>query len=95
VHAQGPLQVSFNAGGDQVHAQLGAWDTLSMPGGCTRQFINTGAQEAQALLVVKGDTYKTPRFAAEVHAAALALDITLDAGGRLARHSLLPPAMTV
>ena len=95
VHAQGPLQVSFNTGADQVHAQLGAWDTLSMPGGCTRQFINTGEQEAQALLVVKGDTYKTPRFAPEVHAAALALDITLDASGRLARHSLLPPAMTV
>ncbi len=95
VHAQGPLQVAFNSGAQQLSTTLGAWDTLSLPGGCVRQFINVGQQEALALLVVNGDARKTPRFDASVHAAALALDVTLDAGGRLARHSLLPPAMTV
>ena len=98
VHARGPLQVAFNGGSDgaeRVRADLGAWDTLSLPGGCTRQFINTGTQDAEALLVVHGDHRKTPRFSREVHAAAAALDTTLDAGGRIARLSLLPPAMAV
>ena len=95
IHASGPLQVAFNAGNEPLRADLGAWDTLSLPGGCTRQFINTGTQDAEALLVVHGDHRKTPRFSPEVHAAAAALDSTLDAGGRLARLSLLPPAMAV
>ncbi len=95
VHAQGPLQVAFNAGANRLNADMGAWDTLSLPGGCVRQLINTGDEDAHALLVVHGDARKTPRFDAEIHAAALALDVTLDAGSRLARHSLLPPAMAV
>ena len=97
VHAVGPLEVAFNQGADTVHAELGPWDTLSMPAGCWRQFINHGSQDAHALLVVAGDARKTPQFAsaAAVHAAAAQVDLTLDAGGRLARQSLLPPAMTV
>ena len=95
VHASGPLQVALNTGEPQLLADLGAWDTLSLPGGCWRQFINTGTQDAEALLVVAGDSRKTPRFDGGVHTAAAALDMTLDAGGRLARRSLLPPAMTV
>ena len=91
VHAQGQLQVAFNTGTDAVRVDLGEWDTLSLPGGCTRQFINTGTQDVEALLVVNGDQRKTPRFHAQVHAAAAALDTTLDAGGRMARLSLLPP----
>ena len=94
VHADGPLTVAFNQGSDMVHAELGAWDTLSMPPGCWRQFINHGSQDAHALLVVAGDARKTPLFDASVHAAAGQADICLDAGGRLARQSLLPPAMT-
>ena len=95
VHADGPLRVDFNSGAARLPCALGAWDTLSLPGGCTRQFVNTGDSDAHALLVLHGDARKTPRFGAAVHAAALALDTTLDAGGRLARHSLLPPAMAV
>jgi len=97
VHADGPLAVAFNLGADAVRAELGPWDTLSMPAGCWRQFINHGSQDAHALLVVAGDARKTPQFAsaAAVHAAAAQVDLTLDAGGRLARQSLLPPAMTV
>ena len=93
VHAQGPLQVAFNAAGERLQANPGPWDTLSLPGGCWRQFINTGNEDAEALLVVNGDGRKTPRFEKAVIDAAAAMDITLDAGGRLARRSLLPPAM--
>ena len=95
VHADGPLAVAFNLGADAVRAELGPWDTLSMPPGCWRQLINHGSHDAHALLVVAGDARKTPQFDAAVHAAATRVDMTLDAGGRLARKSLLPPAMTV
>ena len=95
LHARGPLQVAFNQREAQLSADLGMWDTLSLPGGCWRQFINTGTQDAEALLVVNGDSRKTPHFGHGVQAAAGALDVTLDAGGHLARRSLLPPAMTV
>ena len=94
VHASGPLAVAFNRGADRLHTDLGAWDTLSLPPGCWRQFINHGSQDAHALLVVTGDARKTPQFDAAVQSAAALADITLDAGGRLARKSLLPPAMT-
>ncbi len=97
VHAEGPLSVVFNgddaAAPHALAARLGPWDTLSLPAGATRQFVNTGSSPAEALLVVRGDGRKTPHFAPSVHAAAAALDITLDAGGHLVRASLLPPAM--
>ena len=93
VHADGPLQVAFNQGEDTLRTNLGPWDTLSLPPGCWRQFINHGSQDAHALLVVAGDARKMPRFAAAVVAAAAQADVTLDAGGRLARQSLLPPTM--
>ncbi len=93
VHAQGPLAVDFNDGPAALRAELGAWDTLSLPAGCTRRFVNTGTQDAHALLVVRGDAPKPPRFAPALAAQALARDCTLDAGGHLARHSLLPPPM--
>ena len=95
VHADGPLAVDFNQGADTLRAELGPWDTLSMPPGCWRQFVNHGSEDAHALLVVTGDARKTPQFDAAVHTAAMLADVTLDAGGRLARSSLLPPAMTV
>ncbi len=95
VHSDGPLAVAFNQGADTLRTELGAWDTLSMPAGCWRQFVNEGTEDAHALLVVAGDGRKTPHFDAAVHAAAAQADVALDAGGRLARKSLLPPAMTV
>jgi hypothetical protein len=95
VHADGPLAVSFNRGDQALRTVLGPWDTLSMPSGCWRQFINHGTQDAHALLVIAGDGRKAPRFDAAVHAAAAQADRALDAGGRLARKSLLPPAMAV
>ena len=95
VHAQGPLSVAFNDGDDLVSTLLGSWDTLSIPAGTLRQFINTGTEPAHALLIVNGDARKRPQFDASVHAQAAALDMALDAGGHLARKSLLPPLMTV
>jgi mannose-6-phosphate isomerase-like protein (cupin superfamily) len=95
VHASGPLAVLFNGGeGHERQADLGMWDTLSMPAGCTRRFVNTGGTDAEALLVVRGDAPKPPRFGTAVHGAAAAQDVTLDAGGHLARRSLLPLVMT-
>ncbi len=93
VHASGPLAVAFNGDIAPLQAALGPWDTLSLPAGCTRRFVNTGGTDAEALLVVRGNAPKPPRFSADVVAQALALDRTLDAGGHLARHSLLPPPM--
>ena len=94
VHASGPLAVDFNHGDATLRSELGAWDTLSMPAGATRSFINTGDETAEALLVIHGDAPKRPRFDASVAAAAALHDMTLDAGGHLARKSLLPPAMS-
>jgi hypothetical protein len=95
IHADGPLGVVFNEGADAARTELGPWDTLSMPAGSRRQFVNSGAQDAHALLVVTGDAPKRPQFDAAVYAGAAQADLALDAGGRLARKSLLPPAMTV
>ena len=95
IHVSGPLAVDFNTSDAPLRAELGAWDTLSLPAGCTRRFVNTGMASAEALLVVRGDAPKAPRFAPAVVAQALAHDCTLDAGGHLARHSLLPPPMAV
>jgi mannose-6-phosphate isomerase-like protein (cupin superfamily) len=97
VHAQGPLAVDMgaSAGVDGVRAELGPWDTVSLPAGTPRSFVNTGTDVAEALLIVQGDAPKPPRFDPAVHAAAALQDATLDAGGHLARKSLLPPAMAV
>ena len=93
VHAAGPLSVAFNDMVDRLDAALGPWDSLSLPAGSRFSFINTGSADALALLVVRGDGPKCPQFDTAVHTQAAALDRTLDAGGHLARKSLLPPAM--
>jgi quercetin dioxygenase-like cupin family protein len=95
VHAGGPLAVEFPGadGGAGTRADLGAWDTLSLPAGTLRRFVNTGQETAEALLVVRGDAPKPPRFDAALVEAAAQADHTLDAGGHLARRSLLPPPM--
>jgi mannose-6-phosphate isomerase-like protein (cupin superfamily) len=93
VHAAGPLSVAFNDMVDRLEAALGPWDSLSLPAGSRFSFINAGGADALALLVVRGDGPKCPQFDTAVHTQAAALDRTLDAGGHLARKSLLPPAM--
>ncbi len=93
IHARGPLQVAFNGDEAPQRCTLDAWDTLSLPAGCTRQWINHGNTDTEALLVISGDGRKPPCYAPDIAERAAALDVTLDAGGRLARRSLLPPAM--
>jgi quercetin dioxygenase-like cupin family protein len=93
VHAAGPLSVAFNDMVDRLDVGLGPWDSLSLPASSRFSFISTGAADALALLVVQGDGPKRPQFDATVHSQAAAWDRTLDAGGHLARKSLLPPAM--
>lgn len=95
IHARGPLQVEFNPPASRVSAALGSWDTLSMPAGTSRAFVNTGIEPAEALLVVMGDARKPPQFTADLTMQARARDRTLDAGGHLALRSLLPPSMAV
>ena len=46
-----------------------------------------------ARLIVRGHAPKPPRFDAALHAAAAQADMALDAGGHIARKSLLPPPM--
>lgn len=99
VHGRGSLSVRFNEGESApIDAPLGPWDTLSMPAGAVRRFVNTGTDDAEALLVIAGDGRKSPRWVAgegegDVVAAAAAVDAALDAGGYMARRSLLPPPM--
>jgi quercetin dioxygenase-like cupin family protein len=99
VHSSGPLSVRFNEGqSPPVDAVMGPWDTLSMPTGSVRRFVNTGTESAEALLIIAGDGRKLPHWATEeagscVMADAAAADLTLDAGGYVARRSLLPPSM--
>ncbi|HZF79125.1 MAG TPA: hypothetical protein VEZ89_04985 [Rubrivivax sp.] len=95
VHASGPLAVDMasSSGGPSLRADMGPWDTLSMQAGSTRRFVNTGSEAAEALLIVRGDAPKRPRFDTTVHTDAALVDMTLDAGGHIARKSLLPPPM--
>jgi len=100
VHASGPLAVEFGVDGERgrvtpLRAELGPWDTLSLPAGSTLAFVNTGSAVAEALLIVAGNGPHPPRFDTGVVAAAAALDWALDAGGHIARKSLLPPSMAV
>lgn len=93
VHASGPLAVEFNGGEPALRTEPGAWDTLSLPAGSRFAFVNTGATDCESLLVVRGDAPKRPLFDAELVRRAAACDMAVDAGGRLARLSALPPVL--
>lgn len=93
IHEAGPLRVVFDGQPGPLHVDLGAWDTLSVPAGTRLQFVNLGDVAASALLVVQGDARKVPRFDDQLVAQAASHDAALDAGGHLARLSLLPPGM--
>jgi hypothetical protein len=68
-------------------------DTLSLPAGSRFAFVNTGDTDAESLLVVRGDAPKRPQFSPELVRQAAARDLAVDAGGRLARLSVLPPSL--
>jgi hypothetical protein len=88
------LEVILNTGSDQVVCTLGFEDMISIPANSIRAFrCPQGTARSEAVMVIAGDHIKHPKFAASVVATARANDICLDAGGKLARASVLPPLM--
>ncbi len=88
------LEVVLNEGSDSVVQTLGFEDMISIPAHVQRSFrCPAGAAASEAVMVMAGDHVKYPMFGAALIAAARANDVTLDAGGKLARASLLPPMM--
>lgn len=88
------LDVVLNSGAETVVCTLGFEDMISIPANAVRSFrCPLGAVRSDAVMVIAGDHVKRPTFSAAVVAAALANDMTLDAGGKMARASVLPPLM--
>lgn len=88
------LEVELNTGTDRVVCSLGFEDMISIPSHAMRSFRSpAGAVTSEAVMVLAGDHVKRPVFQPAVVAEARANDITLDARGKLARASVLPPLM--
>jgi hypothetical protein len=86
---KGQLQIDYaDAGGASV--TVDAWDTYSIPAGTFRTITATGDTATEALVVVSGDHRKRPVFAPDILEAAKASGLGLDAGGFVAKQSLLP-----
>ena len=92
INLSNSLQVKLNVGAEAVTLTLGREDILSIPANVWRAFAAT-TSDAEAIIVLPGDQRKTPYFDNAILAEALAADVTIDAGGMLAKASLLPPAM--
>ncbi|WP_296644244.1 hypothetical protein [Roseinatronobacter sp.] len=86
---QGRLKLDYSDGGG-ANVTLDAWDTYSVPGGVFRTLTAMGDTPVEALVVLGGDHRKRPVFAPEVLEAAKASGHGLDAGGFVAKASLLP-----
>jgi hypothetical protein len=88
------LDVALNTGAETVVCSLGFEDMISIPAHALRRFsCPAGSVLSEAVMVIAGDHVKHPKFADAVATKALANDVALDAGGKLARASVLPPAM--
>lgn len=88
------LEVELNTGAEKVVCSLGFEDMISIPAHAMRAFrCPFGATLAEAVMVIAGDHIKHPTFSDSVIAESLANDVAVDAGGKLARASILPPAM--
>ena len=88
------IEVVLNTGSDSIVQTLGFEDMISIPAHATRSFrCPAGTALSEAVIVIAGDHVKRPLFDATVVAKALDNDVTLDAGGKLARASILPPMM--
>jgi len=83
------LRVRMNDTGD-VTADLGAWDTLSIPANVVRAIENTSDKTVEALIIVTGDHQKRPAFRGNVLEAAFARGHALDAQGYVADAHLIP-----
>ncbi len=88
------LIITLNDGDSEITQHLGMNDMVSIPAGVLRSFgCPQGCDEAEAVMIIAGDARKTPKFAPQITDAARQNDVCLDAGGRLAKASLLPPSM--
>jgi hypothetical protein len=88
------LEVALNTGADTVVQTLGFEDMISIPAHSMRAFrCPTGAATSEAVMVIAGDHVKHPVFSAETMTRARGNDVALDASGKLARASVLPPMM--
>lgn len=86
---EGSLRLDYVDGGG-ASVDINAWDTYSVPGGLMRTLTATGNGRVEVLLVVSGDHRKRPVFAPDLMEAGLAAGLGLDAGGFVAKASLLP-----
>ena len=86
---EGRLRLDFADGGG-ASVEVNAWDTYSVPGGALRKITALGDAPVEALVVVTGDHRKRPVFLPETVEAARAAGLGLDAGGFVAKASLLP-----
>ena len=86
---EGSLRLDFADGGG-ASVKVNAWDTYSVPGGALRKITALGDAPVEALLVVAGDHRKRPAFLPETVEAARTAGLGLDAGGFVAKASLLP-----
>ncbi|MGQ7845156.1 hypothetical protein ACUNV4_11815 [Granulosicoccus sp. 3-233] len=84
----GSVRVTFNDDADVIVA-LDAWETYSIPADVVRSIEATGEEPAELLVVVSGDHRKMPVFKESVIEAALSEGLALDAGGYVAKASLL------
>ena len=85
---EGRARLDFTDGDASV--DLNAWDTYSVPGGVPRKLTALGDTPVEMLVVVSGDHRKRPVFAPEIIAEAKDAGLGLDAGGFVAKASLLP-----
>ena len=86
---EGQMRLDYDDGG-AASVQLDGWDTYSVPGGVFRSMTATGDAPVEVLVVVSGDQRKRPVFTPEIIDAARAAGLGLDAGGFVAKASLLP-----
>ncbi len=84
---KGQFRLEFAEG---AGVDVDAWDTYSVPGGVMRTISAVGDTLVEILVVVSGDHRKRPTFAPDVIEAAIGAGFGLDAGGFVAKASLLP-----
>lgn len=85
---EGQMRIDYSDGDATV--TVNAWDTYSVPAGLQRTFTATGDTAVEALVVLSGDHRKRPIFAPDIVEAARESGLGLDAGGYVAKSSLLP-----
>ncbi len=85
----GEWQISYNRGDDRASRATAAGSVVSVPGGCWREFTNTGASTASCLVVCAGDERARAEWDSAVVAAASDLGWGHDASGYRAPVDLL------